>query len=223
MKRAWFWVIGVVVAALAVWYFTRDKEQAAAFRAREAATRMLAEYLAKRFSDGRVLVVSNPFTQSGAPPEVVKMEQAGIAGLRHGFGNKVNLTVAYPALKPAALSNPRSFLTDPETPTPMSYLVAEDAFDKLAAGHDVVISLIGLPVALEKVQCWQKPDKPSFALLLPDLRIIGRAPEVRKAVGSGKLAAFVLAQPGGSKEQFVLVTAETIDEMLKQYPTLLPD
>ena len=99
--------------------------------------------------------------------------------------------------------------------------MAEDAFDKLASGYDVVISLIGLPVALDKVQCWQKPGKPVFALLLPDLRIIGRAADVRNAVGSGKLAAFVLAQPGGTKEEFVLVTAENIDQLERQYPKLI--
>src|SRR5262245_32732401 len=114
MKRACVWVIGVAVAALAVWYFSRDKEQAAAFHTRETATRMLAEYLAKKFPNARVLVVSNPFTQSGAPREVVKMEEAGIAGLRHGFGSGVKLSVAYPELKPVARNNPRSLLTDPE-------------------------------------------------------------------------------------------------------------
>jgi hypothetical protein len=224
MKRAWVLVLAIAALAFAIWYFMRDKEQAAAYRTRQTATRTLAEYLAKKFPDARVLVISNPFTPgSGTPSEVLKMEQAGIAGLRQGFGSKANLNVTFPELKPAARSNPRSYLTDPETPTPLSYLVAEDAFDKLAADSDVVVSLIGLPVALDKVQCWQKSGKPSFGLLLPDLRIIGGAAEVRKAVSSGKLAAFVMARPGGTKDQFVLVTPENFDQMQKQYPKLLPD
>ena len=86
-----------------------------------------------------------------------------------------------------------------------------------------MISLIGLPATLDKVQAWQQPGKPSFGLLLPDLRIVGGAAEVRKAVNIGKLAAFVLPQPGGSKEQFVLVTSENLEQMQKQYPKLLPD
>ena len=223
MKRACLLVVAIAALALAIWYFTRDKEQAAAFHARQASTRMLAEYLAKKFPDGRVLVISNPFIQSGSPPDVFKMEHAGIAGLRQGFGSKAKLNIAYPDLKPAARENPRSYLVDPETPTPLSYLVAEDAFDKLGSGYDVVISLIGLSAALDKVQSWQKPGKPVFGLLLPDLRIIGGAAEVRKAVNSGKLAAFILPQPGGTKDQFVLVTSEDIEQVLKQYPKLLPD
>jgi len=223
MKRASVFVVAVAVAAFAIWYFTRDKEQAAAYRARQAATRTLAEYLAKKLPDARVLVLSNPFTQSGSPPDVVKMEQAGTSGLREGFGSKAKVNIAYPELKPGALKDPRSYLTDPETPTPLSYLVAEDAFDKLAHGYDVIVSLIGLPVALDKVQCWQNSGKPSFGLLLPDLRIIGGGADVRKALSSGKLAAFIIAQPGGTKEQCVLVTAENVDQVLQQYPKLLPD
>jgi len=223
MKRACLLVVAIAALALAIWYFTRDKEQAAAFHARQASTRMLAEYLAKEFPGGRVLVISNPFIQSGSPPDVLKMEQAGIAGLRQGFWSTAKLNVAYPELKPAARENPRSYLTDPETPTPLSYLVAEDAFDKLANGYDLIISLIGLPVALNKVQYWQKSRKPNFGLLLPDLRIIGGAADVRRALNAGKLAAFILPQPGGAKEQFVLVTSENLEQMQKQYLKLLPD
>src|SRR6185503_10018129 len=151
MRRGWvIALVAIVVIGVALWYFTRDNEQTAAFRARASATRMLGEYLGKKFPNARVVLISNPFTQSGAPPDLVKMEQAGIDGLRQGFGSKTKLNVAYPELKPGAASNPRTFLTDPETATPLSYLVAEDSFDKLAAESDVVVSLIGLPVRSEE-------------------------------------------------------------------------
>ena len=223
MKRAWgALAIALALAAAAIWYFTRDREQLTALRSRESATRMLAEFLAKKFTGARVVIISNPFTEMGASSDTVKMEQAGIAGLREGFGKKEALKVVLPELKPQARSNPRLLLTDPETPTPLSYLVAEDAFDKLTEGYDLAISLIGLPAALDKVQCWQKPEKPAFALLLPDLRIVGSGSDVCAAMKSGKLAAFVLAKPGASKDEFLLVTPENVDELAKQYPTLLP-
>jgi hypothetical protein len=223
MKRVWSFAIAFVLAAVALWYFTRDKEYIAAFRSREGATQMLAEYLGKKFPGARVLVISNPFTETGGSTDTVKMENAGIDGLREGFGDKTVLKVGYPELKPAARSDPRSLLADPETPTPLSYLVADDAFDKLTLGYDLAISLIGLPVALDKVQCWQNPGKPAFGLLLPDLRVVGTGADVRAAVKSGKLAAFVLAAPNAAN-QFLLVTPESIEQLTQQYPKLLgPD
>jgi len=215
MKRAWMVAMALALAAGAVWYFTRDQEQLEAFRFRQRATQVLAEYLAKRFAPDRVLVISNPFTEMGAPAEVVKMEQAGIAGLRKGFGRKTTLKIVFPELKPAARTDPRSLLTNPETPTPMSYLVAEDAFDKLTPGYNLVISLIGLPATLDKVQSWQSPGLPAFALLLPDLRVLGSDADVRAAVKNGKLAAFVLPKPN-AEDQFLLVTSENIDAWPKQ-------
>lgn len=207
MKRFLAVAIGLALAGGAMWYFTRDQEQLAAFRSRQTATRMLAEYLAKKFPGGRVLVISNPFTEMGAPSNVIKMEQAGIAGLREGFGKQTTFAVALPELKPAARANPRALLIDPETPTPLSYLMADDAFDKLTPGYDLVVSLIGLPAELDNVQCWQKSGKPAFALLLPDLRLIGTEADVRAAMKNGKLAAFVTTKPNAAN-QFLLVTPE---------------
>ena len=220
MKRAGAVGIALAVAAFAAWHFTRNDEQSAAFRSRRAAARTMAEYLARKFPGPRVVVISNPFTQFGASPDTIKMEQAGIEGLREGFGKKATVKVVVPELKPAARSDPRSLLVDPTTPNPLSYLVIEDSFDKLATDCDVVVSLIGLPAALDRVQCWQKAGKPAFALLLPDLRIIG---DVRAPLKTGKLAAFAMLKPK-TKDEFLLVTPENVDDLGGQYPGLLtPD
>ena len=226
MKRAFGVGVGIVLAigAATVWYFNRGDEQAAAFRSRQSATRMLAEYLAKKFPQGNIVVVSNPFTQTNAPPEIMEMEQAGISGLREGFGKGRALKVVLPDLKPMARTDPRSLLTDPETPTPLSYLVAEDSFDKLVTDADVVVSLIGLPAELDQVVSWHKTGKPPFALLLPDLRMIGNSAAVRTAMKNGKLAAFVIANPDRQNAQkaFLLVTPENLETLMEQYPALLP-
>src|SRR5689334_8340055 len=88
-----------VIAGLA-WYFVRDPARTRALQSREIATRVLAEHLSAKFPGRRVLVASNPFTQSGAPAEIAKTEQAGIAGLRKGFDKNNTMTVAFPELKP---------------------------------------------------------------------------------------------------------------------------
>jgi hypothetical protein len=186
-------------------------------------------------------VVANPFIrQPGIAKDFIETEEAGMRGVRSGLGAQgAVVDVAFPELKPDAATNPRALLQDADTTTPLSYLVAEDAFDKLLqqhAGSDTVVSLIGLPVELGKVEAWTKPGLPRFALLLPDLGMIGNSGEVRKALQSGKLAAFVLARPGGAgaetvvsgetavefEKRFVLVTAENFDAVRAAQPSLFP-
>ena len=79
-------------------------------------------------------------------------------------------------------------------------------------------------------------SRSKFALLLPDLRIIGNNVALRSAMHSGKLAAFVLARPGAPETQpapdggfaaefekrFVLVTPENVDQAMRTYPQLFP-
>jgi hypothetical protein len=128
-----------------------------------------AEYVARTRPGHRVLVVSNPSPSVARLREVIETEEAGIRGLRNGFGKGVTVeAVVYPELKPRALEDPRSLITDPETATPLSYLVAPDALDRLAREHsdcDIIVSLIGLPADLSACETWQAGDARSFVLL----------------------------------------------------------
>jgi len=241
MKRLWLLFACAALAGLAVLFLLgRRGPHQEALQVRELATRGLAEHLARSFAGRRTLVVSNPFTQQrNLPRQMEQMENAGLRGLKQGFGSKVVLAaVAFPELKAEAKANPRAVFIDPETTTPLSYLFADDAFDKLArqhAGCDLIVSLIGLPANLQRVQCWQDPDGPKFALLLPDLRLIGGRQSVRRAMQRGKLIACVLAKPGAPEtapaaadfaaefeKRFVLVTPENVDQAMGSYPQLFP-
>ena len=229
---------GILLAG-ALWLFLRPDPHREARGARALATRGLAEHLARTFPGQRALVVANPFTrEKGMARGTVDMEEAGLRGLRAGFGQRLVLeAVAFPELKPGALENPRALLMDGATTTPLSYLVTDGAFDQLARQHpacELIVSLIGLPAELERVDCWRTPGRPRFALLLPDLRIIGDDAAVRSAVQSGKLVAFVCPRPGVSdtpvnmgediavefEKRFVLVTAANFDQVIQIYPNL---
>lgn len=229
-----------LVGAVVWWFAWRSTPQRTALRAREIATWGLAQHLSQKHPGCRVLVVANPFIrQPGIAKDFIETEEAGIRGVRLGLGTQGAVAVAFPELKPDAGTNPRALLQDADTTTPLSYLVTEEAFDKLLqqnAGSDTVVSLIGLPVELGKVEAWTKPGLPRFALLLPDLGMIGNAGAVKKALQSGKLAAFVLARPGGAgaetnvsgdtaaefEKRFVLVTAENFDGVRAAQPSLFP-
>ena len=228
-----------VFAGLAVKFFLRPNPHNSALTARELATRRLAEYLARKHPGQRALIVSNPFvTRAQTAREIVETEEAGIRGLRKGFGKSVGVgAVAYPELSPDAMANPRSLLGDAETTTPLSYLVAPDAFGKLAGQHadcEIIVSLIGLPEAFDQSEVWKKEGAPQFAFLFPDFRVLGSGSAARAALKSGKLAVFVARKPGGVVDsvpakgddqsefdsRFLLVTGENADQLARQYPNL---
>jgi hypothetical protein len=229
----------VVVAGMAGWFLFRPNPERNALRIRELATRGLAEYLAGRRAGERVVIVSNPFTErAGAAREIVETEQAGIRGLRAGFGRALTVAaVAFPELRPGALDDPRALLGDVETSTPLSYLMSPGAMDKLARQHpdaQLLVSLVGLPPGLGESEGWNAAGPPRFALLWPDLRLIGDTAAVVKALKSGKLAAAVLRRPGAPddltplgkerqaefEKRFLLLTSETVEQTLRSYPGL---
>jgi len=230
-----------VLGALCFWFIFRVTPADNALTLRGVATRGLAEYVVNNRIDQCVLVVANPFTQGeGISQEILAVEQAGIRGLEAGFANRVPMEVVYPELRPGARENPRAFPIDPESCTPLSYLVADDAFDNLTEARpdcDLLVSLIGVPLALNQTKCWTNNARMSFALLLPDLHIIGGRDKVKEAVINGKLAAFVLAHPQSPpaeqsipgewqkafEQRFLLVTHENIDQMIEKYPLLFPE
>jgi len=220
-------------------FFAGDRAVAQnAVARRGIALRVLGEYAAEQAGGQQAVIVSNPFTQRAGPPsEVVAFEQAGVRGLKQGWGRKVKLAgVFFPELSPAALADPGAVSMPPGATTPLSFLTAERAWDTLLKqypGTDLVVSLIGLPADLPALELWQRP-KPRFALLLPDLRLIGDRVAIKAAFRRGKLMAAVLNRPGAPPDSaalerdhraefaqhFVLVTAENLEAVLAIYPGL---
>lgn len=241
MKRTLVLLLLLVafVGGLVYQLFLKPTPQGSALRAREIATRGLADYLAAHHAGQRALVVSNPFTQrKDANPAIFDTEEAGLRGLREGLAGKVASIIVWPELKPEALADPRALIAGRETVTPLSYCVTTDAFDKLTRTHPdctLIISLVGLPAELDRCEAWNRIGAPKFALLLPDLSIVGDASAVEAAFKSGKLLACVLRKPGGLadhapghgsfkiefEQRFVLLTAENAGPLLEANPGLL--
>ena len=228
----------VVLVGVSFWLTFRKPPYADAVQVREIATRVLAEELARRHPNTAALVISNPFAQRrNLRKSISAVEDAGIRGLKEGFGQAVKVSaIDYPPIRPEAVENPLD-VHIPDTSTPLSFLMADDAFDQMAQAHpdcDVIVSLVGLPAHLEKVELWKGPGPPHFGLLLPDLQLIGNVNVIRTALNSGKLAAFILPKPGAVSEQvpvtkdyhvefderFFLVTKENFEEIVADHPQL---
>lgn len=223
---------GKIVVSLALTVLLAACGRGAPESERELATRVLATEVAKRVSPKTVLVISNPFSQmSGRSPQASAFEQAGIAGLKSGFGKTTTVLVDFPELKPEARRDPSSVWIDSESKTPLSFLVLDEAFSKLMQRHpkaDVIVSLIGLPANLGAYKEWSVPGAPKFALLLPDWRIVGGKVAILQAFHSGKLVAAVVSQPDAQaantddpldfERNFCLVTADNVEALLRDYP-----
>lgn len=205
---------------------------------REQALEVLGAYVAEHVPQANVLVIGNPFSQrKGQPAEVGAFEQAAMRGLKAGCRGRVrSLDKDYPRLAAAAERDPSSIPLPPDTTTPLSYMMAEDAWDELFARHpgtDVFVSLVGVPPNLASQPLWQQP-RPRWAFLLPDLRLLGESQVIREAFLSGKILAAVLARPGAPPERgrdgeearggfdrrFILVDAGNVDEVMQVLPAL---
>jgi len=206
---------------------------------RELATQRLGQYLAEHYAGKKAIILSNPFTQKpGQPREVYRFEKAGLRGLNRGLGTAVAIeAIVYPELRPEFHQNPAAVYIDPTTTTPLSYLVSNEALDAIAQQHpnaEIMVSLIGLPVNLRQTKTWIQDRGKTFALLLPDLRMVGDQAAIRLALHNRRIAAFVLNKPGAPPEdqplgrdltmefdqRFLLITPETVDRYLKAYPHL---
>ena len=238
IKLVSFLLFGPLVVGLVIWVSPRSGPRRNALADRSLATKVLAEHLARNYPGKRALVIANPFTlKKGLPQEIYDYQKASLKGLRQGFGKTIELeAVIYPELRKEAQSDPSSVYVDPKTTTPLSYLVAENAFDVLARSHpncDILVSLIGLPAQVNRTEIWRDP-RLKLALLLPDWRMVGDPDEVRRAIKSGKIAAAIMKKPGSPSEgapmerevelafakRFLLVTGETVDDLMGKYPQL---
>lgn len=234
-------IIFLVLALLlgGLWIFNRPDPQGSGLRIREVAARGLVEELGRMNPGGRILVLSNPFVKlPGTAPEIAAMEQAGIAGVQSGAGQALTVgAIAVPELRPEARENPAAELAGINTTTPVSFLMAPDAIDKLVKQHadcSLVVSLVGLPAELSACQAWNTPGGPKFAFLLPDFRGIADRATITQAMKSGKVAACVLPRPGAPgndgrvsgdfpaefEKRFVLVTARNVEQVLQSWPAL---
>jgi hypothetical protein len=220
-------VAGSLAAAAvlaAIFFFTRPSApQSAALASRQQAMEMLGARIAQLRPDSKVLVLSNPFTKkAGYLDEKSQFERAGLRGLRQGLGGNASVTVVFPEIRPEFLSNPQSVPIPADSKTPLSFLMQLASVDQLAEAHPdhrVIVSLIGLPVGADRLKIWNEKDPRSFALLLPDFRVLGPPGQVVAAFQRGKLLAAVFEDQKSSEP--LVVTGDNISEVLKQQPKTL--
>jgi len=212
----------VVVAAMALVACSANPKSAA-LAARQQAMELLGARLAKLRPECQVLVLSNPFTKkSGYFNEKSQYERAGLRGLRKGLGRRCPVQVVFPEIRPEYFAHPQSVIIPPDSRTPLSFLMQPASVDQLAAAHPkcgVIVSLIGLPAGVEGLKIWNEKDPRCFALLLPDLRLLGPPAKAAEAFQRGKLLAAVVEdlQSGGP----LIVTRDNVVEILRRQPKAL--
>lgn len=217
-------VAAMVFAVAAVAYLAwPSSPKSAALGARQHAMEMLGARIAKLRPDCKVLALSNPFTaKSGYLDEKRQYDQAGLRGLRKGLGGRSSVTAVFPEVKPEFFANPQSILIPPDSRTPLSFLIRPASVDQLAEAHPecrVIVSLIGLPAGVDRLKVWDEKDTRCFALLLPDLRLLGPPASAVEAFRRGKLLAAVVEDSRTGDP--LIVTKDNVEEVLKRQPNTL--
>ncbi len=184
---------------------------------------MLGSRIAALCPDCRVLVLSNPYAeQAGYLNEKRQYERAGIRGLAKGLGGRQSVIVAFPKIRPEYASDPQFAAIPPDSRTPLSFLIQGESVDELAGAHPecrVIVSLIGLPVGVEDLKVWDAKDRRCFALLLPDLRVLGPPERAVEAFQRGKLLVLVTEDSRSGKP--MVVARDNVGEVLQSDPKSL--
>jgi hypothetical protein len=213
----------VVVAAIAFLPRTPTPKNAA-LAGRQHAMEVLGASIAKLRPGCKVLVLSNPFTkQSGYLDQKAQFERAGLRGLHKGLGSGVSVTVVFQEITPEYFSNPQSVIIPPDSRTPLSFLVRPAAVDQVADLHpgcSVIVSLIGLPAGVDQGKIWNQDDPRCFALLLPDVRLLGSPEMAAEAFQRGKILA-VVAEDETRPGDPLIMTRENVSDVLQRQPAAL--
>ncbi|MCS1409865.1 MAG: hypothetical protein M2R45_03051 [Verrucomicrobia subdivision 3 bacterium] len=204
-------------------YLKSTEETSAALDSRQRALLALGEHLAQKQFGSCALVLSNPFTQKpGQPKEIQKFENAGIRGLEQGLPDATQIKIVFPKIKPEYQENPPLAVIPQNIKTPLSFLIDATSIDQIAASHtdcQLLVSLIGLPLGVEKLKIWQPQNPFQFALLLPDLRIIGTKAKAVEAFKHGKITAAVVTE--SESDEPLIIDAENVQDILSSRPNLL--
>jgi hypothetical protein len=232
-------LFGVLVGLGAAGCAPPESRQADARR--ELVFERLGREIAARQPGAKVLVVGNPYAaRPGAEASIRTAEEASVRGLRRGLGKGAeSVGVAHPRLRPEAESDPQSVSIPVGASTPLSFLTAMGAWDRLREGNPgatVWVSLIGFPADLADTAAWKDPRGPKWVMFLPDWRILGSTAAVGAAFSEGRLLMAVMSRPGAPPEsesmladreaeferRHVLVTAETLERVRREWPMLIP-
>jgi hypothetical protein len=217
-------VLAAAAAAVIAFLPFRSTPKNAALAARQEAMEKLGACIAKLRPGCKVLVLSNPFTKdSGFLEPKAQFERAGVRGLRDGLGEKASVTVVFPEISAEFRADPQSVFIPPDSRTPLSFLVPSASVEQLADAHaecSIIVSLIGLPAGMDQTKLWNEKDPRCFALLLPDLRVLGPPEQAAEAFRRGKILAAVAddtLRPGNH----LVITSDNIQEVLQRQPATL--
>ena len=225
MSKAKPWLVGALFA-VACWVFWSSflqspPELSRAFELRRLSLKQLGEHLLPSIKGDCVLVLSNPFTETrGKNGNARRFEEAAIAGLKSAFGDQKELLVVFPTIKPEFREHPERAIFPPDSKTPLSFLMEPDAVDEIVRAHpdcELILSLVGLPVGIEKQEVWNGDHQ--FGLLLPDLRILGSKRKAANAFKEGKIVAAVVAD--SKTDEPLVIDSSNIEAVLTDQPKLL--
>jgi len=215
-------VTGLVLVSFI--YFRSPTAYSRHLDSRYGAMQALGEFLRATDPNCKVLLLGNPFVQRPEASDKIKDHDViGTEGLAAGLGNlQMSLRKVYPSILESYLDSPETVLIPANSKNPLSFIMDKHSVEALLKSHpdhSVVVSLVGLPLGIDKLDCWQDGSDVSFALLQPDLRILGSKKQILQDFARGKILAVVLQDPNSEDPQ--IVDRHNIKDFIQSHPDLL--
>lgn len=180
----------------------------------------LGKYLADKYPGGTALIIAAPDYKKSEDFKVL------LQGFQKGFNKKITIG-AVEGINIIADNKPGT------RPPPLWKVMQAVDFDNLINKHpecNIVITTIGLPEDLYRMDIWFKPDKtrPKLAVMNSYMFLL------RKAIEQGLITAATASVPGNKatmeyspenidkafEARYILVTKENIETMIKKYRSL---
>ena len=212
-------------------------------------TEVLGQHLAEKYAGKKVLIIVPPTSKFAQ-----ENNSALIDGLKKGMGDKLTIVAEVapevpknmPGMMPPPMMPPPVAGKDgkpgevPPQPTaedmllmgPIEFWLTPERFDAMLRPYmakvDIVITTIGLPMEVAKLQFWNASPRPTMVIATGSIFELKKAIEGKavvaavtynpKAVYDNKMPPAKLQE--AFDKRFVLVTSENVGEVSKKFPEL---
>jgi len=214
-------------------------------RYQEICGEKLGKYLAGKYADKKVVIITQPKMPMDSDSEVEQIPDPLLEGLRTGFGDSVTIIDEVSPELPKGMGEPGmmgGMMATPEGGAggedagmmmpPMDSWFTPKAFDKIARRYkgrcDLIVTMMGLPEAVGKMDFWELEKRPKVVVAN------GAVSMLKRYIKDGDVVAAISFNPGGSYDEhpppedldeafakrYLLVTPENVDSIASQYGSL---
>lgn len=185
-----------------------------------AAMRVLGEQLGTDHAGANILLITNKVNEYNR-----ERHDAILDGLKEGLSGKAKIGRVIHPEAPEGVDAEEYYEEEMFTAEMMDKAIAENE------GHDLIVSLLGLPFDFQQMGLWQMEDevRPTLSLAFASVY------ELRRALSAGYISSVIAYNPGyvydikaqppeayreAFDERYLLITPTNVDEIAAAHPSM---